>query len=167
MDSGQWTVDKRPGRGGRSVRKNVCNRPDMDSGQWTVDKPPGGLDNCPTNLIKTQQRCERTSLTGQWTKVSWTNVYCLAPRMVPFSLVYGHPLAEKNCWRPLRTHAPFLSTVNRAVEPWGGRLAEIVKVEHLNVAGCQLADPPTTRTTKMDGRKHAIEGQRKRHARGT
>ena len=33
---------------------------------------------------------------------------------VPFSLVYGHPLAEKNCWRPLRTHAPFLSTVNRA-----------------------------------------------------
>ena len=27
------------------------------------------------------------------------------------SLVYGHPLAEKNCWRPLRTHAPFLSTV--------------------------------------------------------
>ena len=30
---------------------------------------------------------------------------------VPLSLVYGHPLAEKNCWRPLRTHAPFLSTV--------------------------------------------------------
>ena len=30
---------------------------------------------------------------------------------VPLSLVHGHPLAEKNCWRPLRTYAPFLSTV--------------------------------------------------------
>ena len=30
---------------------------------------------------------------------------------MPLSLVYGHPLAEKNCWRPLRTHAPFFSTV--------------------------------------------------------
>ena len=45
MDSGQWTVDKRPGQGRRSVRGKVggvsekCKGPgaDTDSGQWTVE----------------------------------------------------------------------------------------------------------------------------------
>ena len=78
----------------RSVRKNVTvwtwtgrNRTRLDTGQGqrTVDKRPGGgqLSGQRYNIFnKTQQRCERTSLSGQWTKVAWTNVYCLVPRML-------------------------------------------------------------------------------------